>query len=123
MKNIICGIVLGIVIMGLAYQPERSHAVYSEYTENDPDFQESNYQECYRLGDTEFFGIIKPDGSVVILEEDMKWTIDKGADLDAITERLEGFEDKIISLREDGQVKYSNQMWVTWATDAINGEM
>jgi hypothetical protein len=60
---------------------------------------------------------------VLILEEDMKWTIDKGADLEKITERLEGFEDKIIRLRDKGQDRYTNVMWVKWATDAIEGNL
>ena len=116
----ILAIVTGVIIFGATYTPP-IEANFSEYNETDPDFSRANYSEWNRLGDTDFFGIVREDGSVLILEEDMKWTIDKGADLDEITERLEGFEDKIIKLRAAGQDRYTNVMWVKWATDAIEG--
>ena len=54
-------------------------AKYGEYSENDPDFNDSNYDEKFRLGDTDFYGFEKPDGTMVILEEDMKWTLPAGS--------------------------------------------
>jgi hypothetical protein len=121
-KRALLTLITGVIIYGAAYQAP-IEANFAEYTEEDPDFAEVNYSECNRLGDTDFYGIVRADGSVLILEEDMKWTIDKGADLEKITERLEGFEDKIIRLRDKGQDRYTNVMWVKWATDAIEGNL
>jgi hypothetical protein len=121
MKGFIIGLVLGIAAAGTMTAYKAPEAVYAEYTAEDPDFAEANYAECNRLGDTDFFGLVKDDGSILILEEDMKWTLESG-DLDAITKRLEGFEDRIIQLRANGQTKYSCDMWVNWATEAIEGK-
>lgn len=118
MKNAILALVAGVIVIGTAYNPTK--AVYQDYSRNDPDFAESHYIEQNRLGDTDFFGYVKPDGSIVILEEDMKWIV-TGGDLDEITERLEGFENKLLTLRAEGKTAYTNDNWIEWATDAIEG--
>lgn len=121
MKGFIFGLAVGIIIAGAAVNNQPIRAQFSEYTETDPDFAEINYSDYNRLGDTDFFGFIKSDGTVVILEEDMKWTLEKGGDLEEITERLEAFEWKILKLRAKGKDRYTNENWVEWATNAIEG--
>lgn len=119
MKKAIVTLIIGLVALG-SVQATKTTATFSEYTKTDPDFAEVNYSDYNRLGDTDFYGFVKEDGTIVILEEDMKWTVKHG-DLDAITERLEGFEWRILKLRAEGQHRYSNMMWVEWATEAIEG--
>lgn len=121
MKGFIFGLAVGIIIAGAAVNNQPIRTQFSEYTETDPDFAEINYSDYNRLGDTDFFGFIKSDGTVVILEEDMKWTLEKGGDLEEITERLEAFEWKILKLRAEGKDRYTNDNWVQWATEAIEG--
>lgn len=53
----------------------RNKVKYSEYSEDDPDFDEKNYSSSNRVGDTDFFMYTRPDGRTVILEEDMKWVL------------------------------------------------
>lgn len=122
MKNLLIAALVGITVLAVNYNNRPSPAIYSEYSETDPDFAEVNYNDYNRLGDTDFYGFVKADGSTVILEEDMKWTIEKGADLAEITDRLEGFESKIIRLRRQGKYKYTNENWIVWATEAIEGK-
>ena len=42
---------------------------FGEYTKGDPDFDDKNFDEKNRLGDTDFFGFKREDGTYVILEE------------------------------------------------------
>ena len=92
---------------------------YSEYDENDKDFDESNYNEKNRLGDTDFFGFQKPDGSWVILEEDMKWTLPAGLNKNELIKALEDFDKSIESSRQNGG-KWTFEDWQKGATNAIN---
>lgn len=92
---------------------------YSEYDENDKDFDESNYNEKNRLGDTNFFGFQKPDGSWVILEEDMKWTLPAGLNKNELIKALEDFDKSIESSRQNGG-KWTFEDWQKGATNAIN---
>ena len=65
---------------------------FSEYVDGDPDFDDSNYDEKNRLGDTEFFGFVNKDGNLVILEEDMKWVIPGGTITPELVKKLESFQ-------------------------------
>ena len=58
----------------------QSGVKYGEYSEDDPDFDDANYKEENRVGDTDFFVHKRDDGTSVILEEDMKWELPKGFD-------------------------------------------
>jgi len=93
---------------------------YSEYTDDDKDFDEKNYDEKNRLGDTDFYGFQKADGSWVILEEDMKWTLPAGMDKAALIKALEAF-DKATEAKRNAGEKYTADDWQKAATDAING--
>lgn len=93
---------------------------YSEYTDDDKDFDEKNYDEKNRLGDTDFYGFQKADGSWVILEEDMKWTLPAGMDKAALIKALEAFDKNVEAKRNAGE-KYTADDWQKAATDAING--
>lgn len=52
-------------------------AEFSNYKEDDPDFDDKNYSESNRVGNTDFFMYKRDDGRTVILEEDMKWVLPK----------------------------------------------
>ena len=97
---------------GSYYYPEGSNAAkVSEYKKGDTDFDEKNYDEKNRLGDTDFFAFTRPDGKVVILEEDMKWELPSGQKVDdAMIKRLQSL----------GQAK-SNDEFINNATTAISG--
>ena len=101
---------------GSYYYPEGSggsSAKYSEYKKGDPDFDRKNYSEQNRVGKSDFFFFTKPDGSVVVLEEDMKWQLPKGTKLTPeMTKRLESFN-------QDGKLK--GEEWNKAATQAITG--
>lgn len=100
---------------GSYYYPEGSGgAKYSEYTKGDPDFDDKNFDEKNRVGDSDFFFFTRPDGKVVVLEEDMKWELPKGTKLTPeMTKRLENFN-------QDGKLKGDN--WKKGATEAITGK-
>ena len=109
---------------GTYYYPEGSGggSTYSEYSKNDPDFDDKNYNDKNRLGDTDFFGFTKPDGTVVILEEDMKWTLPKGAKLTPeLIKRLEAMDKDIEARRQRGE-KVDADMWNAMAKKAIDGD-
>lgn len=109
---------------GTYYYPEGSGSggsIYSEYTKNDRDFDEKNYSDKNRLGDTNFYGFTKPDGTVVILEEDMKWALPKGTKLTSeLIKRLESFDRDIESRRNKGE-KVTADDWNRMAKQAIDG--
>lgn len=63
------------------------------YSENDSDFNDSNYDEKNRIGNSDFFGYKDKDGNWTILEEDMKWKLPKGVELDSnMRKQLESFK-------------------------------
>ena len=94
-------------------------AKYSEYTDGDSDFDDANYSEKNRLGDTDFFGFQKPDGSWVILEEDMKWTLPAGMDRAEMIKALEAFDKEVETRRQNGE-NFSGDDWQKAANKAIN---
>lgn len=91
-------------------------AKFAEYTKGDSDFDDANYSEKNRLGDTDFFGFQKPDGSWVILEEDMKWTLPAGMDRAEMIKALEAFDKEMESKRGN----YTSKDWQEAANKAIN---
>lgn len=96
---------------------KESGSKYGEYSKGDPDFDDKNFDEKNRLGDTDFFGFTRPDGTVVILEEDMKWELPKGTKLTkALIKRLETF-----SKKAEGRTYKSNEEWREAAKKAIDG--
>ncbi len=110
---------------GTYFYPEgsgKNRSTYAEYKKGDPDFDRKNFSEKNRLGDTDFFGFTKPDGTVVILEEDMKWTLPKGTKIDAnLISRLETFDKEVESKRNKGE-KFTADDWEKMAKRAIDGD-
>lgn len=100
---------------GSYYYPEgNSGAEFSEYVKGDPDFDKSNKSEKNRVGNSDFFFFTKPDGTVVVLEEDMKWKLPKGTKLtNEMTERLNNFNQDGTLIGDD---------WIREATKAITGK-
>lgn len=97
---------------GSYYYPEGSNAAkVSEYKKGDSDFDEKNYSDKNRLGDTDFFAFTRPDGKVVILQEDMKWELPSGQKVNP---------DMIKRLQSLGQPK-SNDEFINNVTSAISG--
>ena len=91
-------------------------AKFAEYQKGDSDFDDANYSEKNRLGDTDFFGFQKPDGSWVILEEDMKWTLPAGMDRAEMIKALEAFDKEMEAKRGN----YTSKDWQEAANKAIN---
>lgn len=52
----------------------------TKYKDGDSDFDEVNYADENRVGNTDFFTFKRDDGTSVILEEDMKWVLPPGVD-------------------------------------------
>ncbi len=118
-------------VNGTYYYPE-SHeggrhlpsggSIHSEYTDGDEDFDDKNYSDKNRLGDTDFFGFRRDDGTYVILEEDMKWELPKGTEITPeLISRLEDFDKNLEKMRQEGKDKYTNENWKQWAKEAIDG--
>ena len=95
---------------------------FDMYTKGDPDFDEKNYDEKDRIGDTDFFSFKNADGRTVIVEEDMKWTLPEGVDPKdpAIIEAISKFGDEVASARALGKSNYTGEEWEKGATDAID---
>ena len=94
---------------------------FSEYTKDDPDFDDKNYSKKNRLGDTEFYGFKRDDGTSVIVEEDMKWVLPKGTEITPdLIKRLESFDLAMEEKRNSGK-NYTTADWQKWAKEAIDG--
>lgn len=100
---------------------EKWNGTYSTYSKDDKDFDDKNYSEANRLGDTDFYGWQKEDGSWVILEEDMKFTVPKGMSKADIISKLEAFDKEIEARRQAGE-KYTNEDWVNGAKRALSSK-
>lgn len=84
---------------------------YGEYSKGDSDFADKNFDEKNRVGDSDFFMAKRPDGSTVILEEDMKWVLPKGVNPN----------DPAIKRALTKEYKAgSNEEWVKQVTEAID---
>lgn len=57
---------------------------YSEQTDGDKDFDDANFTDENRLGDTDFYGIRNADGSWTVIEENMKWKLPAGVSREEI---------------------------------------
>ena len=63
---------------------EKWNVKYDEQTDGDKDFDDSNFTDENRLGDTDFYGIKNADGSWTVIEENMKWKLPAGVSRDEI---------------------------------------
>lgn len=88
--------------------------------DNDPDFSEENLSDKNRLGDTDFFGFSRPDGTTVLVEEDMKWELPKGVKITPeLINRLEYFDRVVAEYRKNG-VNVSGDAWDKMVKDSID---
>lgn len=96
-------------------------STYSEYKDGDHDFDDDNYKEENRVGDSDFFVHKRKDGTNVILEEDMKWVLPKGVDgkSPAIQKTIQDFSDRVVSERKLGN-NYTGDQWRDAVTKAID---
>lgn len=96
-------------------------STYSEYKDGDRDFDDENYKEENRVGDSDFFVHKRKDGTNVILEEDMKWVLPKGVDgkSPAIQKAIKDFADEVKSQRKLGN-NYTGDQWRDAVTKAID---
>ena len=96
-------------------------STYSEYKDGDHDFDDDNYKEENRVGDSDFFVHKRKDGTNVILEEDMKWVLPKGVDgkSPAIQKAIQDFSDRVVSERKLGN-NYTGDQWRDAITKAID---
>lgn len=97
---------------GSYYYPEGSSgAKMSSYTKDDPDFDDANYSEKNRIGDTDFFGFTNKDGKFVVINEDTKWIMPNGKVTPEMINRLKNFK---------GARK--GKSWEDAATEAVTGK-
>ena len=89
-----------------------------EYTKGDKDFDEKNYKDANRLGNTNFFSYKRNDGKYVILEEDMKWVVDEKPSSKMI-KNLEAM-DTYLEKADKNNNKWTTDDWVRLAGEAIN---
>lgn len=96
-------------------------STYGEYKDGDHDFDDANYKEENRVGDSDFFVHKRKDGTNVILEEDMKWVLPKGVDAKspAIQKAIQDFSDRVVSERKLGN-NYTGDQWRDAVTKAID---
>lgn len=118
----------GSAATGPATELGKSRAAYgpgmtvksSEYTEGDTDFDEKNYSDENLLGDTDFYGFQKEDGSYVILEEDNKWVVPPGKDVSEVKDALEKFSKYAEERYQSGKPLKSKE-WMQYANRTIEG--
>lgn len=96
-------------------------STYGEYKDGDHDFDDDNYKEENRVGDSDFFVHKRKDGTNVILEEDMKWVLPKGVDAKSpvIQKAVQDFSDRVVSERKLGN-NYTGDQWRDAVTKAID---
>ena len=96
-------------------------STYGEYKDGDHDFDDDNYKEENRVGDTDFFVHKRKDGTNVILEEDMKWVLPKGVNANSpvIQKAIKDFSDEVESARRLGE-NYTGKQWTDAVTKAID---
>lgn len=92
----------------------------SEYTEGDTDFDDKNFSDENRLGDTDFYGFQKEDGSYVILEEDNKWVVPPGKDVSEVKAAVEKFS-KYAGERYQSGKPLKSKEWMQYANRTIEG--
>ena len=97
----------------------QKEAKMEQYKDGDKDFDDKNYSEKNRLGNTDFFSYKRNDGKYVILEEDMKWVVDEKPSSKTI-KNLEAFDKYVADKRKNGD-KYTSDDWEKMASQAING--
>lgn len=75
------------------------------------------------LGDTDFYGFQRDDGTYVILNEDLKWQLAKGQKATPeLIKRLESFSGDMDSLRNKGK-EISQKNYETLASYAVNNDV
>lgn len=84
-----------------------------------PDYEELYKNKDNRIGDTDFFGMEKPDGSFVIGEEDMLWTVPSGIDKDVLKKALEDFNTFATNRHNSGD-PITGEEWDEEVAKAIN---
>ena len=86
------------------------------YKDGDSDFDNENYDKQNWVDGTDFYIKEKPDGSIIVLEEDMKWTLPPGTNKEQLRAALKDFDKRIDDMYNRGE-KYD---WEKLATEAIN---
>ena len=100
-----------------AHQGDTKRVKMQIYTDGDRDFDDKNYKDNERVGDTNFFVTKRPDGKYLVLEEDMKWVLDKDTDVEALKKRILAADDYTSRMYDSGH----GYNWEDIATQAING--
>ena len=92
----------------------------SEWSKDDKDFDEKNYDDKNRLGDTDFYGFKRDDGRSIVLMEDKKWVLPEGVELDSkLKKRLEKVSKQLEEKFDNGE-KIDSDEWNKLVSDAID---
>ena len=103
-------------------KPGKNNETHFHHTNgsSDSDWTDEAMKSHKRLGDSDFYGYQRPDGSYVVLAEDMKWEIPKGVSLNGIESYMENLENKISKAVDTMKSDWSNSEYIVMTTDAIN---
>lgn len=75
--------------------------VRTEWSKDDHDFDDSNYDEKNRLGDSDFYGVQNKDGTWTVLLEDNKFKLPKGISKEELSKYMEKIDRDAEALHRD----------------------
>ena len=101
--------------------PKGAKTETHEYSDNDPDFDDKNYSNENNVADTDFYTFKRPDGRIVILQEDMKWVLPAGVSANdpGIQKAMKQFSDRESSAQAIGDPNYTAAQYTEAFTEAI----
>lgn len=88
---------------------------YGEQTDGDPDFDDKNFTDENKLGDTNFFAVKGKDGSWTVLEENMKWKVPSGVSKEQLHKAISDISKK------DKQKRMSAKEFASSVTKSLEG--
>lgn len=94
-------------------------AKYIKYSKNDPDFDDKNFNDDTKLGDTDYYCFKGTGGKYVVVEEDMKWELPDGVKPKEAEVLLTALDNRLSKLRAEGK-KYSNDYYIKAVTKVLS---
>lgn len=100
-----------------------SGSTFGEYSEDDPAFADSTYDEKNVISDTDYFVYTDENGNQTIVSEDMKWVLPAGTKVDSEMKRRLKAVGEIIDQRQSDGEKTTNDTFRQLTAQAINGSL
>lgn len=98
------------------WQDSNINAKGKYYTEGDKDFLDGDDPRLKSIGDSDFAYYQKPDGSIVVQEEDLKWVLPPGTSIEKLKAAIDNFDKQLDDLISKGK----DYNWDKLADEAIN---